>query len=115
MEMFKFEDYQVYSKDGYNAVATATAAWTKGYQAIAQEVADFSRKSFERSSEIAGKALATKSIDQAVEVQQGFAREQYDAVVGEMKKLNDLYVATAKEAYKPFEASMAAFGVKAPN
>jgi hypothetical protein len=113
--MFKFEDYQGYNKDGYNAVLAATNAWTKGYQAIAQEVADFSRKSFEKSSEIAGKALAVKSFDQALEVQQGYAREQYDALVGEMKKINDLYVATAKEAYKPFETSLAAFGVKAPN
>ncbi len=113
--MFKIEDYQTYNKDGYNAVVAATTAWTKGYQAIAQEFADFSRKSFEKSSEVAGKALAVKSFDQAVEVQQGFAREQYDAVVGEMKKLNDLYVATAKEAYKPFEAGLAAFGVKFPN
>ncbi len=113
--MFKFEDYQGYNKDGYNAVIAATNAWTKGYQAIAQEVADFSRKSFEKSSEVAGKALAVKSIDQALEVQQGFAREQYDSLVGEMKKINDLYVATAKEAYKPFETSFAAFGVKVPN
>jgi hypothetical protein len=31
-----------------------------------------------------------------------------------MTKLNELYIATAKDAFKPFEASLAAFGVKAP-
>ncbi len=113
--MFKFEDYQNYTKDGYSAMVNATTAWTKGYQAMAQEVADFSRKSFEKSSEVATKAMAVKSIDQVLEVQQGYAREQYDALAAEAKKLSDLYVATAKEAYKPFEASMAAFGVKLPN
>jgi phasin family protein len=112
--MMKIEDYQNYTKDGYSAVMAASAAWTKGYQAIAQEVADYTRKSFEKSSEVAGKAMTAKSVEQALEVQQGFAREQYDAVMGEMKKINDIYVSTAKEAYKPFESSLAAFGVKAP-
>ena len=31
-----------------------------------------------------------------------------------LKKADELYIATAKEAYKPFEASFAAFGIKAP-
>jgi hypothetical protein len=112
--MFKIEDYQNYSKDGYNAFAAATAAWSKGYQAMAQEFADYSRKSLEKGSEIAGKTMNVKSVEQMLEMQQGFAREQYDAFVGGAKKINDIYVSTAKEAYKPFEASMAAFGVKIP-
>jgi hypothetical protein len=112
--MFKIEDYQNYTKDGYSAAMAASAAWTKGYQAITQEVADYARKSLEKSSEVAGKVMTVNSVEQAVEVQQGFAREQYDAIVGEMKKINDIYVATAKEAYKPFETSLAAFGVKIP-
>ncbi len=112
--MFKFEDYQNYSKQGYDAVLASTAALTKGYQSIAQEAADFSRKSFEKTSEVAGKSLAVGSFDKALEVQQGFARESYDAFVGQATKLNELYVATAKEAYKPFEAGIAAFGIKFP-
>ena len=50
--------------------------------------------------------------DKVFEVQQAFAKESYEAFVAQMTKMNELYVATAKEAYKPFESSFAAFGIK---
>jgi phasin family protein len=111
--MFKsFEDFQALSKNGYDAYVASASAMTKGFQAIAQETADFSRKSFEKSTEAVEKATATKSFDKALEVQQGYAKEVYEALVAQTAKLNELYVATAKEAYKPFESTLKAFGVK---
>jgi hypothetical protein len=109
-----FEEIQNLGKDGFEAYATSTSALTKGLQAIAQETADFSRKSFERGSEAIERAVAAKSFDKALEVQQGYAKEAYEAFVGQWSKLGELYIATAKEAYKPFESSFAAFGIKAP-
>jgi hypothetical protein len=111
--MFKsFEDFQSLSKNGYDAYVASATAVTKGFQAIAQEAADFSRKSFEKSTEAVERATATKSFDKALEVQQGYAKDAYEAMVAQAAKMNELYIATAKEAYKPFEASFRAFGVK---
>jgi hypothetical protein len=112
--MFKFDQFQSFGKEGYEAVLASGAAVTKGYQTIAQEYADYSRKSFEKSTEAAEKAFATKAFDKALEVQQGYAKESYDAFVGQATKLGEMYVATAKEAYKPFESNLAAFGIKWP-
>lgn len=112
--MKSFEDLQSFGKDGYEAYLASANALTKGFQAMAQEAADFSRKSFEKGSEVFEKAAAAKSLDKALEVQQGYAKEAYEAFVGQATKMGELYVATAKEAYKPFEASLAAFGIKAP-
>ena len=109
-----FEDFQAMSKNGYEAYIASATALTKGLQNIAQEATDFSRKSFEKGTEVVEKATATKSIEKALEVQQGYAKEAYEAFVAQATKMNELYVATAKEAFKPFEASLAAFGVKAP-
>lgn len=109
-----FEEFQTYGKDGFEAYVAASTALTKGMQTIAQEAADYSRKAFEKSTAAFEKAAAVKSFDKAIEVQQAFAKESYEALVAQMTKFNELYLATAKEAYKPFEASMAAFGVKAP-
>jgi hypothetical protein len=116
MERFmikSFEEFQTLGKDGFEAYATSANALTKGLQAIAQETADFSRRSFERSSEAIERAVASKSFDKALEVQQGYAKEAYEAFVGEWSKLGELYLATAKEAYRPFESSFAAYGFKA--
>lgn len=109
-----YEELQTLGKDGFEAYVAAASAMTKGFQTMAQEAAEFSRKSFEQSTAAVERAVATKSIDKAFEVQQGYAKDAYEAFVGQMSKMSELYVATAKEAYKPFEASMAAFGVKAP-
>ena len=110
--MKSFEEFQTYGKGSLEACTACGSALTKGFQAIAQENAEFARKSFEKNSEIVERVSATKSFDKAMEVQQGYAKEAYEAFVGQMAKVGELYVATAKEAYKPFEASFTAFGIK---
>ena len=112
--MKSFEEFQSFGKDGFEAYVASSTALTKGMQTIAQEAADFSRKSLEKGTAAFEKLTAAKSFEKALEAQQAFAKESYDAMVAQMTKLNELYINTAKEAYKPFEASMAAFGVKAP-
>jgi phasin family protein len=112
--MKSFEEFQTFGKDGFEAYVASSTAVTKGMQAIAQETAEFSRKSLEKGTAAFEKLSAAKSVEKALEAQQAFAKESYDAFVAQMTKMNELYVSTAKEAFKPFEASMAAFGVKAP-
>jgi phasin family protein len=112
--MFKFDQFQSFGKDGYEAFAASATAVTKGYQSIAQEYVDYSRKSIEKGQEAAQKAFATQSLDKAFEVQQGYAKEAFDTFVGQASKVGEMYSATMKEAFKPFEASMAAFGFKLP-
>ncbi len=112
--MKSFEEFQTFGKDGFEACVASTNALNKGFQAIAQEAAEFSRKSFEKGTAAFEKLAAAKSFDKAIEAHQSFAKESYEHLVAQMSKMNELYMSTAKEAYKPFEASMAAFGVKAP-
>lgn len=112
--MKSFEDMQVFGKEGFEAMVASGTAMTKGLQAIAQEVADYSRKSLEMSTGAFEKATAARSFERVIEVQQGYAKEAYEAFVAQATKLNEMYTAAAKEAYKPYEATFAAFGVKAP-
>jgi phasin family protein len=112
--MKSFEEFQSFGKDGFEAYVASSSALTKGFQAMAQEAADFSRKSLEKGTAAFEKLSAAKSVDKAIEAQQAFAKESYEAAVAQMSKMNELYMHTAKEAFKPFEASFAAFGVKAP-
>lgn len=112
--MKSYDEFQSFGKDGFEAYVASSNALTKGFQAMAQEAADFSRKSLEKGTSAFEKLSAVKSFDKAIEAQQAFAKESYEAAVAQMSKMNELYLATAKEAFKPFEASFAAFGVKAP-
>ncbi|VAW10265.1 hypothetical protein MNBD_ALPHA09-1051 [hydrothermal vent metagenome] len=104
MEMVKgMQDFQSMNKDNMEAVMAATNAWTKGMQAIAAEVADFSKKSFEDSTKLAEKAAKVKSVEAAVALQTSVAKSGYEDFVAQANKIGEMYVAAAKEAYAPIE------------
>jgi phasin family protein len=81
----------------------AFGAWTKNAQAIANEVADYSKKSFEDSVAAFGKLIGAKSLEKAMEVQTEYLRSSYEELVAETAKIGELYADFAREAYKPFE------------
>ena len=112
--MNNFEDAQKFGKEGFEAFVASATAMTKGYQAMAQEMVDFATKTVEHNKATFEKATAARSFERVAEVQQGYAKEAYDALVAQSAKLGDMYKAAATEAYKPYEKSFAAFGVKTP-
>jgi hypothetical protein len=112
--MNNFEDVQKFGKQGFEAFVASATAMTKGYQAIAQEMVDFATKSAEHNKVTFEKATTARSFERIVEVQQGYAKEAYDAVLAQTTKLGDMYKAAATDAFKPYEATFAAFGVTAP-
>ena len=105
--MIKFDEFQSINKDGVEAFIASATAWTKGMQAMAIESADFSRKSLEKNAQAFEKVLGAKSLDKAVEFQQGFAKDAYEAYVGQLNKIGEIYMTTAREAYKPLETQLA--------
>ena len=78
-------------------------AFSKGAQAIAIEVVDYSKKSIETTTAAWGKLTGAKSLEKAIEVQTEYLKVSYDDFVAEASKLGELYVDLAKETYKPFD------------
>jgi hypothetical protein len=112
--MNNFEDAQKFGKQGFESFVASATAMTKGYQAIAQEMVEFATKTAEHNKATFDKATAARSFERIAEVQQGYAKEAYDAILAQTTKLGDMYKATATDAFKPYEATFSAFGVKAP-
>jgi len=101
------EEMQKFGKDGVEMAMKSFAAWTKNAQAVAAEVADYSKKSFEDSAAAWEKLLGAKSLEKAIEVQSEYLKSSYEDFVAEATKLGELYVDLAKEAYKPLEGVFA--------
>jgi hypothetical protein len=99
-----FEDVQKYNKDNMDVAMKSFGTVSKSFQAIATEIADFSKKSFEEGSAALEKLLGAKSLDKAIEVQTDYLKSTYEGFVSEATKLGDLYSEFAKESYKPFES-----------
>jgi phasin family protein len=101
-----FETLQKQSQESLELAMKSMNAFTKGFQDIAKEAADYSKSQFEYSTAAAEKLMASKSIEKAVEVQADYAKTSYEAFVAQATKMGELYVDLAKEAYKPLESLM---------
>jgi hypothetical protein len=104
-----FENVQQLGKDQFEAVSAAATAVTKGWQSIAAETTDFSKKSFEKNRVLAEKMIGVKKIDEAFQLQSEFAKSAYEDFVAEATKIGELYADMAKEAFKPVEMAAKAF------
>jgi hypothetical protein len=98
-----FDEVQKLGKDGVDASLKSFNAASKGVQAIAIEVADYARKSFEHNTTAFEKLLGARTLESAIEVQTQYARTAYEGFVAQATKLGELYADIAKETYKPFE------------
>lgn len=102
-----FEDLQQVSKDNVDVTLKAMGALSKGTQAIAVEVADYSKKAFEDGTAALEKLFGVKSFDKVIEVQTEYAKTAYEGFVAKASKIGELYADLAKETYKPFESLLA--------
>lgn len=105
--MFKsFEDVQKAGKDNLEVVVKTFGATQKGAQAIATEVQDYSKKSFDAGKDFAEKLFGVKSLDKAIELQTAYAKSAYEGFVAHATKVGEMYTDLAKEAVKPFEGAL---------
>jgi len=98
------EDVQKFSKDNMDATMKSLGLFSKTSQAIAAEVADYSKKSFEDGTKVLEKLFGAKSLDKAIEIQTEYAKSAYEGFVAQATKIGELYTDFAKETYKPFES-----------
>lgn len=106
--MFKnFEDFQKLGKDNADLVSKSVNAGQKSVQAVATEMQDYTKKSFEAGSAFVEKLFGAKSLDKAIELQNEFAKSSYEGFVAYTTKIGEIYADAAKEVTKPFEAAFA--------
>lgn len=98
------DEFQQFGKDNMDATLKSFGALSKSAQAIAVEIADYSKRVFEQGTAATEKLIGAKSLDKAFEVQTDYVRSAYEGFVAEATKLGELYADLAKETYKPFES-----------
>jgi phasin family protein len=102
-----FEEFQKLGKDNVDVAVKQFGVVSKGFQAIATEVTDYSKKSFEDGTAVIEKLLGAKTLEKAIAIQSDYAKTAYERFVAEATKLGGLYTDLAKESYKPFEGFLA--------
>jgi len=84
----------------------AFGEWNKGWQAIASEMGNYTKRSFEDGSATFERLLGAKSLEQAIEIQSTYAKRCYDDYMQQMSKISAMYADIAREAAKPMERFM---------
>jgi len=104
MNMLKnFDDVQKLGRDNVEATLRSFGAASKGYQAVAAEMTNYSKKWFEDGTAAIERLFGAKTLEKAIEVQSEYVKTAYEGFVAEATKLGEIYADIAKESYKPFE------------
>lgn len=102
-----FEDIQKFGKESLDNAVKAIGVQQKSVQAIATEVADYSKKAVEAGSATFEKLVGVKTLDKAIEIQTEAAKAAYEGYVAHATKVGELFTELTKETFKPFEGVIA--------
>lgn len=83
----------------YNMDATrAMSEWSRGWQAIAAEVGDYSKRSMEDGTKTLSQLMQARSVDQVLAIQSSYIKRSYDEYFRQMTKIGGMYMNIAKDA-----------------
>jgi len=95
-------DMQQLGKGNMDAATESFGVASKGFQAIATEVANYSNRSLQGHMTAVEQLMAAKSPEQAMQVQSEYTKSAYEAFVAQGTKITELYSNLCKDCYKPF-------------
>ena len=95
------DDVCAYGQQAWAALAEAQAAAARGFEALVGEINTFTRSEIAAATDGATAMLGVKTLAEAVEVNLGYARRSFDALIGSTAKLSEIGVKTAADASRP--------------
>ncbi len=107
--MAALTEMNAHSKKNLEAMIASATAASKGAETVGARALAFSKKSFE-SQVAAAKALSSaKSVQEAVELQTGFAKTAFETMVAEANEISETVAASVKDAMSPINERVTAF------
>ena len=103
-----FSEMNAYSKKNLEAMIASMTAAAKGAETVGQRAMAFSKKSLEGQIAAAKALSSAKSIQEAVELQTGFAKAAFESYVAEVNEISELTSSSVKEAMSPINERVTA-------
>src|SRR5215470_13942625 len=85
--MSNFQDMQRLGQTNMDTAVKLFGELNKGWQAIAAEMTDYTKRSFDMGTAAVEKMITAKSLEQAFEIQSDFARRCYNDYMHQMSKI----------------------------
>jgi phasin family protein len=90
-----------FGKETSSAFGKAASAARKGAESLHDEFYAYSRRSIENTLAATGALVRSKNLNEALQVQAGFAKSAYEAYTDEVTKLSEMALALTREALEP--------------
>ena len=99
-----FEDMTAFGQENLDAVSKSAEIATKAFEGIGTELSAFSKKSFEDGVAAAQDLASAKNVTELFEKQSAFAQSSFEAMMSQATKMNEIYMAAAKDIVAPLSA-----------
>jgi phasin family protein len=103
-----FTEMNAHSKKNLEALIASMTAAAKGAETVGQRAMAFSKKSMEGQIAAAKALSSVKSIQEAVELQTGFAKSAFETYVAEVNEISEITSASVKDAMSPINERVTA-------
>ncbi len=90
-----------FSKDTVEALISSANIASRGLEVLNSESLAFSKQSVEDGVSVAKAAMAVRSVQELIEIQNDFTRSAFDSYLGQVNRAADLFAETTKEAVEP--------------
>ena len=102
--MFSFDDASKQGKDAMENMLKSYSDLAKGFQAMATEATEYSKKSYEDNASVMEQIFSANSVEKALEIQSEYAKSSYEGFVSQATKMGEMYSNVTQSAIKPYEA-----------
>ena len=99
-----FEGLTTFGQDNVDALVKSSEIAAKAAEGIGTEISAFSKKSFEDGVAAAQDFASAKTLTELFEKQTSFAQSAFEGFVSQATKMNEIYVAAAKDISAPLGA-----------
>jgi phasin family protein len=103
-----FDGFAVNSKLNLEALADSVGAAAEAAQSLSAQAAAFTKKALEDHVAVSKKLAAAKSVQEAFDIQTGYAKSATEAYLAEMTRWSDSVTSSIQRSLKPINDRVAA-------
>jgi len=103
-----FEGLTAFGQENVDAIVKSSEIAAKAAEGIGTEISAYSKKAFEDGVAAAQEFAAAKTMTELFEKQTSYAQTAFEGFVSQATKMNEIYVAAAKDITAPLGARVSA-------
>lgn len=99
------QEFQRTAERGLEAASQSFSEANKGFQSLAAEMTDYSKRAFDDAMRTWEQLIGVRSLEKALDIQSKYATRVYENHMAELSKLAQMYTTMMRDASKPIQGT----------